>query len=853
MISPWQISLLVLLVAVLIGTGPLGAYDIPGFPPDRTEIYKETTDSGGNPVSLTLAIFNPPGHRPEDQRPVVVFFFGGGWNSGSPGQFHPHCDYLASRGLVAISAQYRVRNVHGTSPRECIKDGKSAIRWIRGNATSLGIDPDRVVAGGGSAGGHVAAATGTLTSFDEPDENPAVSSRPNALVLFNPVYDNGPGGYGHSRVSAYWEDFSPLHNIDSQTPPAIVFLGTDDHLIPVATAENFQSLMEAEGIRSDLHLYHEQPHSFFNYDLPDDTRGPYDGYQDTVLKMDRFLVSLGYLPDLPDNARPLGGWVSLWGDSGFANGSETTSSPTLPQAGGEVIAAAFPAVDLADGDFIRVTGRVRCELPLTGRTLQLGFFEADNPVSPGTGSGYRGVSLAVPATTDTQLVSNDGSATAHPFEGPGATPLGPMPGSGSPLPAGSTLDFSFMIARNGERYDITVDLNDGGGFRSSQNLLDQTLNPHPHRFDRFSFFLGEELNDSLVVFSDLTLSNGRLRSLRDPLSPTPPSGRPITYLDATEGEGGNTRASGAPSDDLSWLLDPGSSASNQTQWGKRPFGNGATLFQAAHSLPDTLPELTSRIEGLADGTYDIWAFYWDQIDSSTQNWTLSAGLTSGDLTSFSSPGEPAVTGATTTAVTRATELAFTDEVLVIDGDGLRNLFGVNLGRRVVSGGESVEVFIDNLLGNGSGNRTWFDGVGYAKVNDYQSWISGFSLGEESAPSDDPDRDGIANALENFYGTDPGFPDHPGITLAPAGPANEFTFRHPKNPNVADDLSARYQWSENLARFHENGIPDQKGTVVTFSSSPDPSSPGLTIVTATRNGPSSSAPLFLRIAIEIPSL
>lgn len=322
MISTWQISLLVLLVAVLIGPGPLSAYDIPGFPPDRTEVYKETTDSGGNPVSLTLDIFNPPGHRPEDQRPVVVFFFGGGWNSGSPGQFHPHCDYLASRGMVAISAEYRVRNVHGTSPRECVQDGKSAVRWLRENATSLGIDPARVVAGGGSAGAHVAAATGTLTSFDEPDENLSVSSRPNALVLFNPVYDNGPGGYGHSRVSAYWEDFSPLHNIDSQTPPTIVFLGTDDHLIPVATARNFQSLMQAEGIRSDLHLYHEQPHSFFNYDVPDDTRGPFCGYQDTVLKTDQFLSSLGYLPEYPVQPEALENWITIFGQDGLADASD---------------------------------------------------------------------------------------------------------------------------------------------------------------------------------------------------------------------------------------------------------------------------------------------------------------------------------------------------------------------------------------------------------------------------------------------------------------------------------------------------------------------------------------------------
>ena len=97
---------------------------------------------------------------------------------------------------MAISAEYRIKNVHGTSPRECVKDGKSAVRYLRKNAAALGIDPDRIVAGRGSAGGHVAAATATLSNYEESGEDLSVSSRPNAPVLFNPVYDNGPDGDG---------------------------------------------------------------------------------------------------------------------------------------------------------------------------------------------------------------------------------------------------------------------------------------------------------------------------------------------------------------------------------------------------------------------------------------------------------------------------------------------------------------------------------------------------------------------------------------------------------------------------------------------------------------------------------
>jgi len=188
-----------------------------------------------------------------------------------------------------MSAEYRVKSRNKTPPSECVKDGKSAVRWIRQHAAELGVDPKKVAAGGGSAGGHVAAATGTTKAFEEKGEDLGVSSRPNAMLLFNPVYDNGPGGYGHGRVQEYWKEFSPMHNIDKDTPPAVVFLGTKDKLIPVATAKKFKELMEKAGVKSVLHLFEGQGHGFFN------RRGDMKCYNKTVEQMDAFLVELGYL------------------------------------------------------------------------------------------------------------------------------------------------------------------------------------------------------------------------------------------------------------------------------------------------------------------------------------------------------------------------------------------------------------------------------------------------------------------------------------------------------------------------------------------------------------------------------
>ena len=252
--------------------------------PDTLLVYKTIGET-----ELNLHVFNPEGLKPSDRRPAIVFFFGGGWKGGTPSQFYPHCAHLAERGMVAMAADYRVESRNHTTPKECVKDGKSAVRWMRQHAQELGIDPDRIAAGGGSAGGQVAAAAGTTTGLEEEGEDMNVSSRPNALVLFNPAFDNGPDGLAYDRVKDYWQEFSPLHNISESAPPTIVFLGTEDKLIPVATAEDYKRRMEQKGCRCDLHLYEGQGHGFFNFNR---SREYYDT---TVAEMDRFLESLGYL------------------------------------------------------------------------------------------------------------------------------------------------------------------------------------------------------------------------------------------------------------------------------------------------------------------------------------------------------------------------------------------------------------------------------------------------------------------------------------------------------------------------------------------------------------------------------
>ena len=259
------------------------------FKPDKEIVYKSFADD-----PLELNVFLPNGWKATDKRPAIVFFFGGGWVGGSPPQFYPQSRYLASRGMVAISAQYRTRNSHGTSPFECVADGKSAVRWMRANASELGIDPDRIAAGGGSAGGHVAATTGVIEGLEEEGEDAAVSSVPNALVLFNPATDiTGIQRWGDRALEG-----SPLQHVDRGDPPTIIFHGKADTTVPFPTAEAFCKAMQEAGNRCELVGYEGRPHGFFNY-----TRSR-AAYTSSVWHMDRFLASLGYLEGEPTVGRP---------------------------------------------------------------------------------------------------------------------------------------------------------------------------------------------------------------------------------------------------------------------------------------------------------------------------------------------------------------------------------------------------------------------------------------------------------------------------------------------------------------------------------------------------------------------
>ena len=244
-------------------------------------LYKKTNEG-----ELNLFVYKPLEFDIKKRYSCIVFFHGGGWNNGTPEQFQRQSRYFASRGMVAISVEYRIRNVHGTSPIQAMEDAKSAIRFIRSNTKLLSIDPNKIAAAGGSAGGHLAAVSGNIDLFDNSNEDLTISSKPNLLILYNPVLHFGrKWGWINNPSNA-----SPYDNISKGSPPTIILTGTKDKIVPVELIENYKKRMEAVGSRCDVIFYQDAEHAFFN-------RG--QDFIDTLYESDIFLKSNRYLSGPP--------------------------------------------------------------------------------------------------------------------------------------------------------------------------------------------------------------------------------------------------------------------------------------------------------------------------------------------------------------------------------------------------------------------------------------------------------------------------------------------------------------------------------------------------------------------------
>lgn len=254
---------------------------IEAAPRTTNEIYKKTAQG-----DLSMTLYWPADWRPGDRRAAIVFLFAGGWEEGTPKQFAPQAEYFATRGMVAACPEYRIKRRHHTDPTACVEDAKSAVRWLRGNAARLGLAPDKVVAAGESAGGHLAACTAMANGFEAKGENISVSSLPNALILYSSTLRFGDD----PELVKLVEDaktamaISPFHLVRFGLPPTLILIGTRDFVY--APVPEFVQRMKAAGNRVDFDPVEDEIHLFQDW-APD--------LQKMLLRADAFLASLGWL------------------------------------------------------------------------------------------------------------------------------------------------------------------------------------------------------------------------------------------------------------------------------------------------------------------------------------------------------------------------------------------------------------------------------------------------------------------------------------------------------------------------------------------------------------------------------
>jgi len=246
-------------------------------------------------VELRLHVVKPTGWTAGDKRPAFIYYFGGGWTSGTPESGMRLAKWAASKGMVGILPDYRTRNRFQTTPEDCISDGRAAVRWIGEHAAELGVDPAKLIATGGSAGGHVAAWT-AITAAGPAANDPAPALVPAAVVLINPVTDTKNGGYGGNKrfgnKAARALAASVPDQMQAKMPPTLVFHATADATVPYANSVAFRDRLVATGNRCELVTFEGLGHAYFSSKFGEAGKA---AYEKTIADTSAFLTSLGLL------------------------------------------------------------------------------------------------------------------------------------------------------------------------------------------------------------------------------------------------------------------------------------------------------------------------------------------------------------------------------------------------------------------------------------------------------------------------------------------------------------------------------------------------------------------------------
>lgn len=289
--------LLVIIGAMLAATLTRAEIKTPPSPTMETRIYKQVAGR-----ELQVDVFQPAGGPAQTGRPAIAFFHGGGWVFGRPAEFHEACRRYAAMGFVTFAFQYRLSiNADGTYPHpditlvESVKDARSALRWLRANATALGIDPHRIVVAGQSAGGQLAWSTALFDTINEDSDDLTISPRPDALLLYSSNYNTMEVWADlimDKRRAQIWS-VSPYHNLKPGLPPALAFHGREDATVPYYSVQLFTQKTRELGNAFELVTVDGRQHYL------GEGNEKYARYFDEAIleQTDGFLRKLGFMPE----------------------------------------------------------------------------------------------------------------------------------------------------------------------------------------------------------------------------------------------------------------------------------------------------------------------------------------------------------------------------------------------------------------------------------------------------------------------------------------------------------------------------------------------------------------------------
>jgi acetyl esterase len=248
-------------------------------------------------TELKAHIFLPVDPAKGKPHAAIILLHGGGWNAGSPEWVYGDANRYSGLGMVAIAGEYRLSDQKNNTPLEAMSDVRDLIRWVRQNASDLGIDPHRIAVYGISAGAHLAAAAAVFPHNEESN----VSALPDALLLLSPpasiLNDRWPQMLLGTRAEA--KDISPAENVKIKLPPMIIVEGAADTETPLIGAQRFCDRAKELGGTCELNVYPGLGHLLSrNLDPHAQEEGPFDpdpaSIMDAHAKEDAFLTRIGY-------------------------------------------------------------------------------------------------------------------------------------------------------------------------------------------------------------------------------------------------------------------------------------------------------------------------------------------------------------------------------------------------------------------------------------------------------------------------------------------------------------------------------------------------------------------------------